>query len=112
VRLPTRDSIEGLRPFSRNLSLDLMAAVGYGVSGALVSTLLPTIARRGGLEPLGLAVLSAAPFMTNLLSVFAGRVGPQSARQFALLRGIGAGSLVALVFVPGTTDRWYRAPLR
>ena len=103
MRLPTRDSIEGLRPFSRNLSLDLMAAVGYGVSGALVSTLLPTIARRGGLEPLGLAVLSAAPFMTNLLSVFAGRVGPQSARQFALLRGIGAGSLVALVFVPGTT---------
>jgi MFS transporter, DHA1 family, staphyloferrin B biosynthesis exporter len=102
VRLPTRDSIEGLRPISRSLSLDLIAAVGHGATGALVSTLLPTIARRGGLEPLGLAVLSAAPFVTNLLSVFAGRVGPQSARQFALLRGIGAGSLVALVFVPGS----------
>jgi DHA1 family inner membrane transport protein len=63
--------------------------------------LLPTIARRGGLEPLGLAALSAAPFLTNLLSVFAGRLGPRSTRQFALLRGVGAGSLVALAFVPG-----------
>lgn len=103
MRRPTRESIEGLRPISRNLSLDLIAAIGYGVSGALVSSLLPTIARRGGLEPLGLAALSAAPFLTNLLSVFAGRLGPQSTRQLALLRGIGAGSLVALLFVPGTT---------
>jgi len=101
VRRPTRDSIEGLRPISRNLSLDLIAAIGYGVSGALVSTLLPTIARRGGLEPLGLAALAAAPFLTNLLSVFAGRLGPKSTRQFALLRGIGAGSLVALLVIPG-----------
>ncbi len=101
MRRPTRDSIEGLRPISRSLSLDLIAAIGYGVSGALVSTLLPTIARRGGLEPLGLAALAAAPFLTNLLSVFAGRLGPQSPRQFALLRGLGAGSLVALAFVPG-----------
>lgn len=101
MRRPTRDSIEGLRPISRNLSLDLVAAVGYGVSGALVSTLLPTIARRGGLEPLGLAALSAAPFLTNLLSVFAGQLGPRSTRQFALLRGIGAGSLVALLVAPG-----------
>ena len=101
MRRPTRESIEGLRPISRSLSLDLIAAIGYGVSGALVSTLLPTIARRGGLEPLGLAALSAAPFLTNLLSVFAGRFGPHSTRQFALLRGVGAGSLVALAFVPG-----------
>jgi MFS family permease len=100
VRLPTRDSIEGLRPISRSLSLDLVASIGHGATGALVSTLLPTIARRGGLEPLGLALLSAAPFMTNLLSVFAGRIGPQTARQFALLRAIGAGSLVLMVFVP------------
>jgi DHA1 family inner membrane transport protein len=101
VRRPTRDSIEGLRPIGRSLSLDLVAAIGYGVSGALVSTLLPTIARRGGLEPLGLAALAAAPFLTNLLSVFAGQLGPRSTRQFALLRGIGAGSLAALLFVPG-----------
>lgn len=101
MRLPTRESIEGLRPISRNLSLDLIAAIGYGVSGALISTLLPTIARRGGLEPLGLAALSAAPFLTNLLSVFAGRYGPRSTRQFALLRAVGAGSLATLVILPG-----------
>lgn len=101
MRRPTRESIEGLRPISRSLSLDLVAAIGYGVTGALVSTLLPTIARRGGLEPLGLAALSAAPFLTNLLSVFSGQLGPRSTRQFALLRGIGAGSLVALLVVPG-----------
>ena len=97
MQRPTRDSIEGLRPISRNLSLDLVAAIGVGVSGALVSTLLPTIARRGGLEPLGLAVLAATPFLTNLLSVFAGRIGPRSTRQLALLRVIGAGSLLALL---------------
>jgi topoisomerase-4 subunit A len=28
VRRPTRDSIDGLRPFRRNLSLDLVAAIG------------------------------------------------------------------------------------
>lgn len=103
MRLPTRDSIEGLRPIWRNLALDLVAAVGYGVAGALVSTLLPTIARRGGMEPLGLAAIAAAPFVTNLLSVFAGRLGPRSTSQFALLRAVGAASLVALVLVPGNT---------
>lgn len=101
MRRPTRESIDGLRPISRNLSLDLIAAIGFGVSAALVSSLLPTIARRGGLEPLGLAALAAAPFLTNFLSVFAGRLGPRSPRQFALLRALGAGSLVTLVFVPG-----------
>lgn len=101
MRRPTRDSIEGLRPISRSLSLDLVAAIGYGVSGALVSTLLPTIARRGGLEPIGLAALVAAPFLTNFLSVFAGRIGPRTTRQFAFLRGLGAGALVTLPFVPG-----------
>jgi DHA1 family inner membrane transport protein len=97
VQRPTRDSIEGLRPISRNLSLDLIAAIGLGVSGALVTSLLPTIARRGGLPPLGLAVLAAAPYLTNLLSVFSGTVGPRSTRQFALLRVVGAGSLAVLL---------------
>ncbi len=97
MRLPTRDSIEGLRPISRNLSLDLVAAIGIGVSAALVSSLLPTIARRGGLEPLGLAVLAATPFLTNLLSIFSGRIGPRSTHQFALLRLMGAGSLAVLL---------------
>ena len=101
MRRPTRESIEGLRPISRSLSLDLVAAIGSGSRAPSSRRLLPTIARRGGLEPLGLAALAAAPFLTNLLSVFAGRFGPQSTRQFALLRGIGAGSLVALLVIPG-----------
>ena len=100
MRRPTRDSIEGIRPISRNLSLDLIAAIGVGVTGALVSSLLPTIARRGGLEPLGLAALAAAPFLANLLGVFSGRLGPRSPRQFALLRLIGAGALLTLPFLP------------
>ena len=88
------------RALGRNLALDLLAAVGVGVSIALVTTLLPTIARRGGLEPLGLAALAAAPFIANLLGVFAGRFGPRSPRQLALIRGAGAASLVALFIVP------------
>jgi MFS family permease len=90
----------GRRALGRNLALDLLAAVGVGVSMALVTTLLPTIARRGGLEPLGLAALAAAPFIANLLGVFAGRFGPRSPRQLALIRGAGAASLVALFILP------------
>jgi MFS family permease len=90
----------GRRALGRNLALDLLAAVGVGVSMALVTTLLPTIARRGGLEPLGLAALAAAPFVANLLGVFAGRFGPRSSGQLALIRGAGAASLVALFILP------------
>ncbi|MEO8437095.1 MAG: MFS transporter [Chloroflexota bacterium] len=82
------------RAVGRNLALDLVASIGVGVSVALVTTLLPTIARRGGLEPIGLAALAAAPFIANLLGAFAGRVGPRSRRQLALIRGAGAGSLL------------------
>ena len=46
-----------------------------GVTMALVSALLPTVARRGGLEPLGLSALAAAPYVANLLGAFAGRAG-------------------------------------
>lgn len=71
-----------------------------GVSLALVVSLLPTIARRGGLEPIGLAALAAAPFVANLLGAFAGRVGPRSTRHLALVRAVGAASLVALFVLP------------
>ena len=90
MRRPTRDSIDGLRPFRRNL------AVGVGVTGALVGSLLPTISRRGGLEPLGLAALAATPFLANLLGVFAGRAGPRTTRQQAIVRGLGAAVLLLL----------------
>ncbi len=85
------------RSVGRNLALDLVAAVGVGVTVALITTLLPTIARRGGLEPIGLAALAAAPFVANLLGAFAGRVGPRSPGQLSLIRGLGAASLVLLV---------------
>lgn len=84
----------------RNLSLDLVATVGVGVTTALVSALLPTIARRSGVEPIGLAALASAPFIANLLGMFAGRVGPRSAFGLALLRGAGAATLILLVLFP------------
>ncbi len=88
------------RAIGRNLALDLMAAVGVGVTMALVNALLPTIARRVGLEPLGLAALAAAPFVANFLGAFAGRFGPRSTRQLSLMRGLGAASLVLLFVAP------------
>jgi NNP family nitrate/nitrite transporter-like MFS transporter len=88
------------RAIGRNLALDLIAAIGVGVTMALISSLLPTIARRGGLEPLGLSALAAAPFVANFLGAFAGRVGARSPREVAGMRGIGAGALVLLVLTP------------
>jgi MFS family permease len=88
------------REVGRNLALDLVGAVGMGVSLALVVALLPTIARRGGLEPIGLAALAAAPFIANLLGAFAGRYGPRSTRQLALVRAAGASSLLVLFILP------------
>jgi len=88
------------REVGRNLALDLTGAVGAGVSLALVVSLLPTIARRGGLDPIGLAALAAAPFIANLLGAFAGRVGPRSARQLAAIRVLGAASLLPLLVLP------------
>jgi len=88
------------RALGRHLALDLTAAIGVGVTGALITALLPTIARRGGLEPLGLSALAAAPFVANLLGAFAGRYGPRSAPQLALLRGVGAASLLLLFVLP------------
>ncbi|MEO8571347.1 MAG: MFS transporter [Chloroflexota bacterium] len=87
------------RAIGRNLALDMVGSIGVGVSVALVTTLLPTIARRGGLDPIGLAALAAAPFIANLLGAFAGRVGPRSRRQLALIRGAGAASLLVLAAV-------------
>jgi MFS family permease len=88
------------RAIGRNLALDFVAAVGTGVTVALVTAILPTVARRGGLEPLGLSALAAAPFVANLLGAFAGTLGPRSAGQLALTRAIGAAALLVLFLVP------------
>jgi MFS family permease len=87
------------RAIGRNLALDLVVAIGMGVTLALVNAILPTVARRGGLEPIGLSALAAAPFIANLLGAFAGRLGPRSPAQLALTRGLGAASLLVLFFV-------------
>jgi MFS family permease len=84
----------------RNLALDLVAAVGMGVTMALVAAILPTVARRDGLDPIGLSALAAAPYIANLLGAFAGRLGPRSTRELALFRGLGAAALLALFLVP------------
>jgi DHA1 family inner membrane transport protein len=99
VLRPSRNLSAQQRVVGRNLAFDMVAAIGVGVTVALVTTLLPTIARRGGLEPIGLAALAAAPFIANLLGAFAGRIGPRSSRQLALVRGAGAASLIVLAFV-------------
>ena len=88
------------RALGRNLALDLVAATGVGVTMALITALLPTIARRGGLEPIGLSALAAAPFVANFLGAFAGRFGPRSPAQLALIRGLGAASMLLLFVLP------------
>jgi MFS family permease len=99
-RSPSFNPSPSRRALGRNLALDLVAATGVGVTMALVTALLPTIARRGGLEPLGLSALAAAPFVANLLSAFAGRIGPRSSAHLALIRGLGAASLLLVFVVP------------
>lgn len=88
------------RAIGRNLGLDLVAAIGIGVTMALVGAILPTVARRGGLDPLGLSALAAAPFVANLLGAFAGRLGPRNRGQLGLVRGLGAASLLVLFLAP------------
>ncbi|HET7727720.1 MAG TPA: MFS transporter [Candidatus Limnocylindrales bacterium] len=80
----------------RNAALDLVAGVGLGITMAVAGALVPTVARQHGLAPMGVALLAAAPFLGNLLSAFAGRVGPRSPRQLALARFLGATALASL----------------
>ena len=88
------------RAIGRNLALDLFAAVGLGVTMALVGAILPTVARRNGLDPIGLSALAAAPYVANLLGAFAGRLGPRNRGQLAIVRGLGAASLLVLFVAP------------
>ncbi|HEY8800471.1 MAG TPA: MFS transporter [Candidatus Limnocylindrales bacterium] len=88
------------RAIGRNLALDLLVAVGMGVTMALINAILPTVARRGGLAPIELSALAAAPFIANLLGAFAGRFGPRNTAQLTLLRGAGSASLLLLLLVP------------
>jgi Major Facilitator Superfamily len=98
--LRTSDIDSARRAVARNLVLDVIGALGIGTTGALVSVLLPTIARRGGVDPIGLAALTATPFLANLLSAWAGRFGPRTPVQLGVIRAGGAAALLFLLVLP------------
>ncbi len=88
------------RTLRRNVSLDVAVALSIGLTTAVAGGLVPTIARQGGLPPIGLALMAASPFLGNLLSAFAGRFGPQGVRGYGLLRVFGALLLVGVGLAP------------
>jgi MFS family permease len=67
---------------------------------AIVSVLLPSVARREGLDAMGLAALAALPFLATLLTMFAGRIGPRSPARLAILRSVGALGLLLVLVAP------------
>ena len=97
---PAPSSAPSARALRRNLAFDVVVAMGYGLTVTVALSLIPTIARQAGLDPIGLAVMAAAPFVGNLLSAFAGRIGPQDVRGFAVLRVVSALLLLAVAFAP------------
>ncbi len=74
----------------RNVLLDLVSLVGVGITASVVMCLLPGVARHQGLDPLGIALLAAAPFAANVLGLFANRLGPGTSRGMSLFRAGGA----------------------
>jgi MFS family permease len=81
----------------RNLSIDVASGAGVGLCMALVGVLVPVVARRGGLDAMGLAVLATGPFVANVLALFAGRLGARSPRSLALVRAVGGLALVLML---------------
>jgi MFS family permease len=67
---------------------------------AVVTVLLPSVARREGLEGMGLAALAALPFLAGLLTLFAGRIGPRSPGRLAVLRAAGSLGLLLVLIAP------------
>jgi nitrate/nitrite transporter NarK len=100
VLRPSLPSSTTRHAIGRNVALDIVVAIGIGVTTSLVGAILPTVARLGGMDPIGLSALAAAPFVANLLGAFAGRVGPRSTAQLSLMRGAGAAVLLGLFVVP------------
>jgi len=81
----------------RNLSIDIASGAGVGLCMALVGVLVPVVARRGGLDALGLAVLATGPFVANVLALFAGRLGARSPRSLAAVRTLSGLALVLML---------------
>ncbi len=93
-------SISGSQTLRRNVVLDLVSLVGVGITASVVLALLPGVARHAGLDPVGIALLAAAPFVANTLGLFANRLGPCTPRGMSLFRASGALLLVVMVFLP------------
>lgn len=84
----------------RNLALDISSAVGLGTIMAVVGELLPSMARREGLDSMGLAALAALPFLATLLTLFAGRIGPRTTGRMGVLRAAGVLGLLLVLIAP------------
>jgi MFS family permease len=73
--------LEAERSLRRNFGFDAMGALGTGLFNALVVNFLAVIARREGADPLLLAALAAAPFVSNTLAIFMGFWVPSERRR-------------------------------
>lgn len=96
----TRTEVEVALSLRRNLTADVVTALGVGLLIGIVNILLPNVSRRVGVDPIGLAALAAAPFVANVVVLFGGRVHLRTPRQVAILRLVGCGSLVLVPLVP------------
>ncbi len=67
---------------------------------AIVAVLLPSVARREGLDSMGLAALAALPFLASIITLFAGRFSPRTPGRLAILRAAGALGLLAVLIAP------------
>lgn len=85
---------------SRNLAADIVGSVGTGLVQGVLNVLLPSVARRAGLDPVGLALLLASPFLANVLGIVSGRMDLTGTRAMATIRSLGFALLLLLVLLP------------
>jgi MFS family permease len=92
----------GWRPadLRRNLVADGTMAVGTGLALGVVLGLFPGVARELGVDAAGLALLTATPFVTNVVAIAAGRLPLHTPAQVAVVRALGACALAGLLFLP------------
>jgi MFS family permease len=81
--------------------LDVASWAGFGITSALLGSMLPVIARRDGVDAVGVAILAAIPYAASLLGVMAGRIGPRVPAQLAALRIVGAVALALVMLGSG-----------
>lgn len=97
-----RSRLRALDPvLRRNLAVDMGTSAGVGLSMTLVGVLVPVVTRRAGLDAIGLAVMATAPFLANVLALFAGRIGVRSPATLVAVRTVGGIALVLMVLAPG-----------